>query len=341
MKKTFKLLTLLILFGLLLLPTHSAQAQGPNPDGGGQIIFGSNFTLESGDTFEGDLIVVGGNVTIEEEATLKGDLVVTGGTIRSDGEIQGDVVIAGGQVTLGEPALVTGDVVLIGSQLDQAEGASIEGDVVKNVAPNISIPAGRVPPTAPVAPNVPDLSQPRFNVDFNPFGQISGIFGWAVVLAAFAMLLALFWQPQIERAGAVIVAQPLMVGAIGLVATVVAAIFFLALFPLVIIALAWFFGVVAMGREVGERFAKAVNQTWSPVLTVGMGTFLLVLAGGAMGLIPCLGGLILFLLGLVGVGGSVITLFGTRPIQVPALSVYTPPAGPSAGQAPGPDVPVG
>jgi hypothetical protein len=149
------------------------------------------------------------------------------------------------------------------------------------------------------------------------------------------MLLALFWQPQIERTGEAIVSQPFMTGAIGLAATLVAAALFLTILPLFFVALAWVFGVVAMGREVGERFAKATNQTWSPVLAIGFGTFLLALAGGAIDLIPCLGTVIVFLFGLVGVGASVITLFGTRPIQMPAMTVYAPP--PDSGQ----DAPVG
>ncbi|MBN2118867.1 MAG: polymer-forming cytoskeletal protein [Anaerolineales bacterium] len=333
MKKTFKFYALLMLFALLFLPTSSAQAQGPSPDGDGQVIFGSNFTLESGDVFDGDLVLLGGNVTIEEDASLNGSLVVVGGTIRSDGEIDGDVVVVGGQISLEEAALVTGDVVTIGGQLNRAEGARIEGQVVNNVAPNITVPPARIPPTAPAVPDVPNVLPPNFNVDvFNPVGRIFGIFSWAVGLAAFGMLLALFWQPQIERTGNAIISQPLMTGAIGLAAIVVAAIFFFTILPLFIVALAWFFGVVAIGQEVGERFTKAINQTWSPVLTIGFGTFLLVLAGGVIGSVPCLGGLTVFLFGLVGIGASVITLFGVRSIQVPALTTYTPPA--DAGQAP-------
>jgi hypothetical protein len=92
---------------------------------------------------------------------------------------------------------------------------------------------------------------------------------------------------------------------------------------------------VALGQEVGERFTKAINQEWSPVLTIGFGTFLLVLAGGVIGLIPCLGGIALFLLGVIGIGASVMTLFGTRPLQIPSLTVYTPPTPPSeSGQIP-------
>ncbi|HSB02622.1 MAG TPA: hypothetical protein VLG46_02535 [Anaerolineae bacterium] len=332
MTKMFKFFTPLILLALLLVPTHSAQAQGPNPDGSGQVIFGSNYTLKSGDVFDGDLVLLGGNVTIEEDATLNGDLVVIGGTVMSSGKTSGSVVVVGGQVSLEKSALVMGDVVTIGGQLNRAEGAQIKGEVVNNVAPNISVPAGRIPPTAPDAPSIPVVSPPNFNIHFNPLGRISWIFAWAIALAAFAMLLALFWQPQIERTGKAIVSQPLMAGAIGLAASFVAAIFFFTILPLLIIALAWVFGVVAIGREVGERFSKAVNQVWSPVLTIGFGTFLLVLTGGFVASVPCLGGLTVFLFGLVGVGASVITLFGTRPIQIPALTVYAPPT--DAGQAP-------
>lgn len=335
MKKTFRLFSLLILFTLLFVPTYSAQAQGPNPDGEGQVIFGSNFTLESDKTFDGDLVVFGGNVTIEEDAILNGDLVVTGGTVNSAGEVQGNIVVTGGQVSLQEAALVTGDVVLIGSQLDRAEGAEVEGNIVNNVAPNITLPTGKIPPTAPDAPTIPDVPRPNFTIDFNPFAGVSRVFVWAILLAGFAMLLSLFWQPQIERTGEAIIAQPLMTAAIGLAATIVGAILVLTILPPLIVAFAWVFGVVAMGREVGERFAKAANQVWSPVLSIGFGTFLLVLVGGAIGLIPCLGAIIVFLFGLVGVGASVITLFGTRPIQLPTLTVYTPPADSSQ------DAPVG
>src|SRR6266545_4976709 len=176
MKLTFKFFTLFILLALLLMPATSAYAQGPNPDSGGRVIFGSNYTVESGDTFNGDLVVFGGNVTIEEDANLNGNLVVIGGTVKSNGETKGDVVVVGGQVNLEKAALVTGDLVTIGGQLERAEGAKIEGDVVNNVAPNITFPSGRIPPTAPDAPTVPDVQPPHINIDYHPFTQVFWIF---------------------------------------------------------------------------------------------------------------------------------------------------------------------
>jgi cytoskeletal protein CcmA (bactofilin family) len=324
MKITLKFITLFALLALLLIPVGSVSAQGPNP-GGGRVIFGSNFTLEKGDTFDGDLVVFGGNVTIEEDATLNGDLVVIGGTVTSNGQMEGDVVVVGGQVKLEESAVVARDVITIGGQLERADGATIEGDVVNNVAPDFQIPNGRIPPEIPGIPVIPDIPNPNINLQFNPFAEVFWIFFWAVIVSAFAMLIALFWQPQIERAGSLIVSQPLMSGAVGLLALFLGVILFITVLPPLIVAFAWLFGVVAMGSEVGARFTKAINQVWSSVLTTGFGTFLLLLVGGAIGLIPCLGGLVQLLLGLMGIGAAVLTLFGSRTVQIPGVTLYTPP----------------
>jgi hypothetical protein len=128
------------------------------------------------------------------------------------------------------------------------------------------------------------IPSPNIDIRINPFAEVFWIFFWAVIVAAFAMVLSLFLQPQIQRTGDVIITQPLMTGAIGLLAFVIAAILFLTIIPPLLVAFAWLFGVVALGSQVGERFSKAVNQVWSPVLTVGFGTFLLMLVGGAIGL---------------------------------------------------------
>lgn len=331
MKMMYKFLTLFALLALFLMPTGVVHAQGPGPDSGGRVIFGSNFTLEKGDTFNGDLVVFGGNVTVEENADLNGNLVVFGGTATSNGQVRGDVVIIGGQVSLEEKAHVTGDVVTVGGQLQQADGAEIDGDVVNNVQPDIHIPSydGRIPPSD----IEPEISIPVVNVGSNWLADSFWVFTWAIVLAAFAMVLSLFWQKPIESAGFNIVSQPLMVGAIGLMTTFLGVLFFLTILPPIFVAFAWLFGVIAMGSQVGERLTKALNQTWAPVLTVGAGTFILMLVGGSLGMLPCIGGIIQFLLGILAVGGSIVTWFGWKPFERLAIKpASTPPA--DIGQIP-------
>jgi len=339
MKLLYKYLTLFALLALFLVPTGAVHAQGPGPDSGGRVIFGSNFTLESGDTFNGDLVVFGGNVTVEENADLNGNLVVFGGTAKSNGQVNGDVVIIGGQVDLEENAHVTGDVVTVGGQLQQADGAEIDGEVVNNVQPNIQLPDGRIPPSD-VEPNVPT---PSVNIDFNPFWSAAGVMVRAVAVALLAMLVVMFLQPQLNRVGQAITGQPLMSGGIGLLTVMVAPIavvilsITIILIPvafvgILLLVFAWLFGVIALGQEVGERFTRSINQTWASVFTTGFGTFLLMLVGGAIGEIPCVGWLAPAALGMLGIGAVAVTWFGSRNAPITMTAISTPPT--DVGQIP-------
>jgi hypothetical protein len=320
MKNNYKIFTLMLLLMLLLLPTSAVYARGNS--GGlldGRVIFGDNFTLESGDTLTGDLVVFGGNVKIEEDAKVQGDMVVIGGNVTLDGIVNGSTVIVGGSTTMGETSVVKGDLVTVGGSLTRDPGSEIEGEVVTNIpAPDIRIPDVPNAPNPPSPPNPPNIS-----FDYNPIANFFQMFGTAIAVALLAMLASLFLQPQIERVSQAMVGQPVIAGSIGLLTGVMAP-FVLVILTVTIIlipvtvlaamalALAWLFGLIAIGTEVGERFTKAINQTWAPPLTAGMGTFLMMLVVGGIGMIPCIGWLIAALVGLVGIGGVVLTIFGTQ-----------------------------
>jgi cytoskeletal protein CcmA (bactofilin family) len=341
MKMKFRLFALLAILALMLVPTSAVYAQGPGP-GSGQVMFGSNFTLGSGETYNGDLVLFGGNVLIEEDAALNGNLVVIGGNIQSSGVMRGDIVVIGGQIQLQGSARVTGDVVTIGGQLQRAQGAQIDGDVVNNVVPSIEFPNSNVPsvPTVPVPSIV--------NVSFNPFVEFARVFGASLLVAFLGILSALFFQERLSRVSQAVVVQPLMTTSIGLltiVALVVTAITIILLpvaaLGLIPLGLAWLFGVVAIGQEIGERFAKALRQEWAPVLTTGLGTFILVFIVNSVQAINdflpflgCVTWVIPVFVGLLAIGAVVITRFGAKPVQSPALNVYSPPSDP--GEVPPP-----
>ncbi|MBI5963306.1 MAG: hypothetical protein HY863_07515 [Chloroflexi bacterium] len=332
-----KLTTFILLLALLLVPTSNAYAQSPNGD---VFLLGQNYTLESGKTLDGGLAVIGGNVTIEEDAIVNGDVVLVGGNLSLDGKINGEVVLVGGnltvtskikgnivviggQVLLTKTAVVTGDITTMGGQVEKEPGAEVGGNIVNN-APPIDIPNVPSVPAIPNVPNVPNVpNTPSVDVNINPFWEAAGVLGRAIVIALIGMLLTLFLQPQLERVSDAITQQPLMAGSFGLltlavtpIAIIIMAVTILlipvALIVVLLLPLAWLFGMVALGQEVGERFTKAINQIWAPVLTTGFGTFLLVLIVGFVGMIPCFGWLLSFLVTLLAMGGVVMTLFGSR-----------------------------
>lgn len=118
------------LVGALVLalggPTVAVASSGAQ-DGG--LRFGP-FTLESGETWDGDLVVVGGPVTVEDGAVVDGDTAVIGGDVDVAGSIHGNLAVIGGRANLKDTAVVSSDLVLIGSTVVRAPGARIGGSTV-------------------------------------------------------------------------------------------------------------------------------------------------------------------------------------------------------------------
>ncbi len=342
----FKLIPILIVLALLFVPTSAARAQSP---GGDVVLLGENYVVKSGETLNGSAVIIGGNLTVEKDAKVSGDVVVIGGNLNLEGDVSGsaviiggnavssagvsgDMVAIGGQISLTKTASVKGNVVLLGGQVSREEGAKVGGEVVENA------------PLAPSAPGVPPSpGAPNLAGYDNPLWEIAMEFGKAVIFAAFAMLLALFLQPQMERVSDAIVRQPFVTGGFGLLTAILSPLAVLLmvvtiilipialLFILLVLPAIWIFGMVALGQEIGERFIAAIRQDWSPVFTAGLGTFLLSFTLGAASAIPvvgCVSGLISLLVSLTAIGGVVKAWLDSRAPQKPSAPVAAeiPPA---------------
>lgn len=327
----------LMLLALLLVPAKPVFALEGHLDG--RVVIGQDFTLKSGETVDGDLVVIGAEAIIENNAQVNGDIIVIGGSLKLNGRATGSAVVVGGLISVGDQASLTGDVVTVGGSLQRAEGAHIGGNILTNLPPP-TIPLLNAPNTG--SPSVPPEPVYRFN--FGVLGTVIGAFFQALGLAALAMLLTVFLHPQLDRVAHAVVSQPLMSGSIGLLTVFVAPIAVvilvvtLILIPVALavafmLVLAGLFGIVALGMEVGDRFTKAIHQTWEPVLSAGLGAFLLAIVVSTVNLIPCVGWLASVLVGLLGLGAAVITLFGTRSVYAIAPLAS---AGPTAGGPPPP-----
>ncbi len=331
----------LVLLALLMLPASPAYAQGGPHDG--RVIIGQDFTLKSSESLNGDLVVIGGQVDIQKTAIVRGDIVVIGGSLQLDGQSTGNAVVIGGVVNMGAQSAVSGDLVTVGGALQRAEGATVGGNVVTNLPPpQIMLPVPATPQA--VIPPVPP--SPNFSFNWGPFGTAAGILMQAIGLAALAMLLTLFLHPQLDRVSQALTRQPLMSGSIGLLTVLLIPIALVllvitiilipvALAGVILVVLAWLFGVVAIGMEVGDRFTRAVHVTWEPVLTTGAGTFLLGLGVGIVNLVPCVGWLAPVIIGLIALGAALITRFGTQAVNLPAPVARPPdaPANPGGTQS--------
>jgi hypothetical protein len=98
----------------------------------------------------------------------------------------------------------------------------------------------------------------------------------------------------------------------------------------VVLVAAWVLGMIAMGLEVGNRLSEATNQEFQPVVAAGLGTLILSLVVNGIGLIPCIGWVVPFLVGIIGTGAVLMSRFGgheygveTMPEEKPKLPAET------------------
>ena len=81
MKKYAKY-AILFLFVLTVFWPSPAYAKDIFDD---KVVFGGTYTLESGQSLDGDLVIFGGAVTTEADSTVNGDIVLIGGVVEVGG----------------------------------------------------------------------------------------------------------------------------------------------------------------------------------------------------------------------------------------------------------------
>ncbi len=300
-----KLLSLLLGVALMLVFTAPALAQGPFGDDG-RVVFGENFTLESGQSLNGDLVVFGGNVTTEADSTVNGNLAVFGGNVTMEGtvdgdvaaiggnvtingKIEGDIASLGGNVTVSESADIQGDIASFGGRVDIAEGASVDGDVKEGLDSHGDNSRGdeqhRAEPPIPPVPPQPDFSGRNWdNEGFSFFGTVASIIGeilWTTVmlfiLGLISWLVAAFMPEQILNVRRTISDSTALSFGLGFITNVVAIVVgvvlliticlaFIPILAYIFLAIAALFGWIVIGHMLGERLLEAIGRRDSGIV---------------------------------------------------------------------------
>jgi len=325
---------LLALVALVALPgvAYASSDALPALD---EVVFGHDYTLPSGRAIDGDLVVLGGNLTMEQGSRVTGQVAVIGGDATISGHVQGDLVVVGGAAYLQPSSIVDGDLVVPTGGIVAEPGSQVLGNQVSD----FNFPWGeewnRNPGRITTVPNEVMRTGGR---------GWGGDFVWLVFrsvgMATVALLLVLFMQPYMKRVADTLTAQPPLAAGVGLLsivaagaATVMLAVTLLlipvaALIPFVLVV-AWGFGWISLGLEVGRRLSQGFQAVWSPALQAALGTFTLTFAIGVVSWIPCLGWILGVVVGLAGLGAVVLTRFGSQQYPDPARVVVAPPALPA------------
>lgn len=313
MKRITQILILVLVLSAILIPS-TVSASGFSDD---KVIFGGNFVLDPGESLNGDLVVFGGNVTLETGSKVNGDAVVFGGNVNSNGTINGNLVALGGLVELGEEARVIGDLTVLGSSFEQAPGAYVSGTIVteENVPFDFNLPDDF---------GLFEGDFPAFTFRELPFVSASWFFFQILIWTGLAVLAALFLQNQAPVINRAAFGEPVMAIVVGLGIVFIAPLVLLALLLTILLSpvsllgilalvAAWVVGLVSLSIEIGKKLAEAMDQNWSTPILAGIGMFILsLLFNGFQHIVPCVGFLPKFVLGLWVTGAVVLTRFGTK-----------------------------
>jgi hypothetical protein len=145
-----------------------------------------------------------------------------------------------------------------------------------------------------------------------------------------------------ERVGDAIAAKPAVSGVMGALTLVaggsilVAVAITIILIPftllgLLLLALGTLYGWIVLGLITGERIAHMLNQEWSGPVSAGLGTLLITLGANLIGIIPCIGWLVVAAALFIGLGGVVLTRFGLQVYPLPITTAPVQPPSPPGG----------
>ncbi len=303
-----KFLSAVILTALILgLFPFTAYAASQN-----YVVIGNSYTLESGETLNDDLFILGGSVNLMSGSTINGSVILIGGSVQAGGTVNGDFTVLSGSLNLAATFILKGNLTTAGTVVDRDPGAQIKGQINTNAnTPTIILPGGV---------HIPTLTS---NIDpvFKVVGFFLRLFLWALA----AMLAAMFIPTHMMRISQTALSQPLISGGLGLLTAIIMPILLvllaitICLIPItligaILLVLAWMFGLVSLGLEIGKRISSAFKQEWHPAIAAGLGTLLLMtILSGLEAIIPCIGWIPKALVGLWGLGAVLLTQFGTKP----------------------------
>ena len=252
------------------------------------------------------IVKFGSDLVIEEGMRVR-DAVVIGGHITVNGVVEHDVVAVAGSVMLGSEAVVGRNAVSVGGTIDRAEGAEVQGDIVE-----VNIPGLASALTAAFWSNWEGL---RWALTIISFIAFLGFLALALLTVALLPkpvgLISSAVENHTLKVGLWgILAMALIVPLAILLAVSVVGIVLIPLYVFLVVC-AFLTGYIAVARLIGNKITIALKTPDRPMLWE---TFWGLIVLWAIGWVPIVGWLVKGLSALLGLGGVIVTLLGTRKV---------------------------
>ena len=250
------------------------------------------------------VVKINSDVTIEENMKVR-NVFVLRGQITISGTVEQSVVAIGGSIVLTRTAVVNGDVVALGGIIVMGKGADVHGTLTEINSSNISAA-------------ISDL----LSDDWEGWSWLFAIFSVVVFFAILilALLIVALIPKPIQVIAETIKTNTFKVslsGLLGLLLIVPIAVLLtisvigIVLIPLemILVVSAALLGFIAVSQLVGRRVLMLIKRTGGGVIRQ---TFWGLITLWLIGWIPYVGWIIKVLAVVLGLGGVIMTRFGTK-----------------------------
>lgn len=252
-------------------------------------------------------VKIGGSVVVLKHERVN-DAVSIGGDTKVYGKVYGSAVAVGGDVYLGPGAEVHDGCVSVGGEIILSEGAVVYGDIIEIDGFSFSRP----------------FFKGVWQGNYWNIPWVFTLIPLMAILVIGAVFIAILPRQfdfvtetiEVEAGKSFLAGLAGMILFIPAILTLVVSLLGIPLIPLFAITVIFlmFFGYFSAAAVLGKRLITSLgNTTTSAILHVIAGLFLLWL----IGLIPFLGGVVKFIVYLIGWGAVLIVLYNWRQTKKP------------------------
>lgn len=274
-----------------------------------QFLIGDTYILKNHQKIDGNIAGIGTTLIIEDGALVMGDISLVGGNLEISGRVAGDVNVFAGTSNVENTAIITGNINQIFQKVNVEPNALVSGEINTYVFPTA---AGRN--TGEGIVSILEWLRP-VRILYVKLAQILALV-FVTILTIY-----LFKLPTLKVSNAIRCNLPAAWGAglLSYIAAPIISIVFIitiCLSPVGLIMLLAFllsiiWGWVALSSIAGGKITEWLKLDWDDEPSAILGAFVIGIATSLISIIPCIGFLINLVIASFGLGGVLLSRFGT------------------------------
>jgi cytoskeletal protein CcmA (bactofilin family) len=313
-----KLLSILLLLTAVFILAACSSMPLAEPEGEGfrdtypsQFLTGDIYILKDNERISGNISGVGTTLIIQEGALVTGDISLIGGTLEIDGTVDGSINVIAGNTKLGDTAVIEGSINQIFNQITISPKATVDGQINTYVIPLSS--------EQNIGKDINDLLEwlkPGFWLLLQSI-RIAGLIVFTLIATAlfgkptFKIITAIRKSPVVAWGAGLLTLFSVPIISLVLIVTICLSPIGIILLLALLICMIWSW--TAISNIVGIQITKWLHLEWSVEGTAVFGALLVGIVISAITLIPVAGLIINQLLCSIGLGGILLSRFGTSP----------------------------